>query len=253
MVRFYYLIFITMPLIIYNITKASYYIKHPEKYGEEKCYLLAHRFIDVVKKKGRIDTQVYGEENLPDSGGYVMYSNHQGRYDALGIIGAHKKPCSVVMDYDRAKMPISNEFIGLLHGKRLKKDDLRQQLKIVQEMITELKQERKFLIFPEGGYTDNHNTLQDFHAGSFKCAQKAGCPIVPVVIWDSYKAFEGKSLGRVTTQVHFLEVIPPDTFTDKSTAEIRDMVRSKIEERINEIAEKEGHFYSAEDKMEYAK
>ncbi|HKM34829.1 MAG TPA: lysophospholipid acyltransferase family protein [Lachnospiraceae bacterium] len=252
MVRFYYIIFIAMPLIIYNVTKASYYIKHPEKYDEDKCYLLAQRFIDVVKQKGRIDTHVYGEDHLPDSGGYVMYSNHQGRYDALGIIGAHKKPCTVVMDYDRSLMPISNEFIGLLHGKRLKKDDLRQQVKTIQEMITELQQGRKYLIFPEGGYTDNHNTLQEFHAGSFKCAQKAGCPIVPVVIWDSYKPFEGKSIERVSTQVHFLEVISPDTFTGKSTAEIRDMVRNKIEERINEIAEKEGPYNSAEDKMEFA-
>lgn len=253
MVRFYYLIFITMPLIIYNVTKASYYIKHPEKYGEEKCYQLAQKFIDVVKKKGRIDTLIYGEENLPKSGGYVMYSNHQGRYDALGIIGAHEKPCSVVMDYERSLLPISNEFIGLLKGKRLKKNDFRQQVIIVQELITELKQGRKYLIFPEGGYSDNHNRLQHFHAGSFKCAKKAGCPIVPVAIWDSYKAFEGRSLERVTTQVHFLEAIPPEMFADKTTAEIRDMVRSRIEERINEIAEKEGHFYSAEDKMEFAK
>lgn len=253
MIRFYYLIVVSMPLIIYYITKASYYIKHPHKYDVEKRFQLAQKFIQIVKKNGRINTEVYGTEHLPENGGYVMYSNHQGRYDALGIIGAHKKPCSVVMDYKRSTKPISTQFIGLLGGKRLKKEDPRQQVRIIQEMIAELKQGRIFLLFPEGGYTDNHNTLQIFHAGSFKCAKKAGCPIVPVVIWDSYRPFEEKNLRPVTTQVHFLEAIPPTAFADKTTAQISDMVRSKIEERLNEIAEKEGCFYSTKDKMEFVK
>ena len=132
------------------------------------------------------------------------------------------------------------------------KTDLRQQVRIMQEVSEEVKKGKRFLLFPEGGYTDNHNTLQDFLPGSFKCAQKAKCPIVPVAIWDSYKPFEGRSLKRVETQVHFLEPIFYETYEGKSTAQIRDMVRSRIEERMNEIAEKKGNYCTPDDRMEQA-
>jgi 1-acyl-sn-glycerol-3-phosphate acyltransferase len=236
MLRFYYLIITAFPLIVVYIIKATYYAAHPEKYNEEKCYRMAQKLIGVVRKRGKIDTHVYGLEKLPKEGGYIMYANHQGRYDALGIMGAHPAPCAVVMDYDRARMPLSNEYIKLVRGKRLKKDDLRQQVTIMQEIAEELKQGRRYLLFPEGGYTDNHNTLQEFKAGSFKCAQKARCPIVPVAIWDSYKPFGEPGLKKVTTQVHFLEAIPYSLYEGKNTAQIRDMVQSKIEERMKEIA-----------------
>ncbi len=236
MVRFYYLMLTSLPIVAYYIIKMTYYAKHPEKYDEEACFNLVIKPINMIKRKGRITTKVFGAEELPKSGGYVMYANHQGRYDALGIMGAHPTPCAVLMDYKRARMPISNEFINLVRGKRLKKTDPRQQVRVMQEIATELKEGRKYLLFPEGGYDKNHNKLQDFHAGSFKCAQKAKCPIVPVAIWDSYKPFEGRSLRKVTTQVHFLEAIPYEAYAGKNTAQIRDIVRDRINERMNEIA-----------------
>lgn len=252
MVRFYWLMITLMPLIIFYIVKASHYARHPENYDEDACFKLAQKLINIIKKRGRITTRVFGEGNLPEEGGYVMYANHQGRYDALGIMGAHTRPCSVVMDSRRARMPISNEFIDLVRGKRLDKTDIKQQVRIMQEIAEELKAGRRYLLFPEGGYTDNHNTLQSFHAGSFKCAQKARCPIVPVAIWDSYKPFEGRSLKKVVTQVHFLETIPYEAYAGKSTAEIRDMVYDRIAERMREIAEKKGDYDSTADQMEPA-
>lgn len=240
MVRFYWLIITCFPLIIYYIVKATHYAKHPEKYDDVTCYALAQKMITIVQKRGRITTKVFGLENLPTEGGYVMYSNHQGRYDALGIMGALTKPHAVVMDYERAKKPLSNEFIMLVRGKRLKKNDPKQQVRAMQEISQEIKEGRRYLFFPEGGYTDNHNTLQEFRAGSFKCAQRAKCPIVPIAIWDSYKAFGEKGLKKVVTQVHFLDAIPFEAYEGKSTAEIRDIVKTQIEAKMQEIAGKEG-------------
>lgn len=236
MVRFYWVAITALPVIIYYVIKMAHYAKHPDKYDEETCFRVAQKLIGIIKRRGKIHTDVYGTEDLPKEGGYIMYSNHQGRYDAISIMGLHPTPCTVVMDIERAKMPLSNEFINMLKGKRLDKSDMRQQVKIMQEITEELKQGRRYLLFPEGGYTDNHNTLQNFLPGSFKCAQKAKCSIVPVAIWDSYKAFEGKSLKPVKTQVHFLKALTYEEYVGKSTAEIRDIVKEKIQERLNAIA-----------------
>ncbi len=235
MVRFYFVVITGIPLIAYYIFAMTKYAKHPEKYSEEDCFALAKKVINLIKKRGRISTKVSGVENLPNDGGYVMYSNHQGRYDALGIMAAHPTPCTVIMEYERSKMLVSSQFVDLVRGKRLKKTDLRQQVTVMSEVATEISEGRRYLIFPEGGYDKNHNTMQEFHPGSFKCVQKAKCPIIPVAIWDSYKAFEGKSLKPVVTQVHFLKPIAYDEYVGKNTREIRDMVKDCIEQYMHKI------------------
>ncbi|MBQ6788340.1 MAG: 1-acyl-sn-glycerol-3-phosphate acyltransferase [Lachnospiraceae bacterium] len=229
MVRFYYVILTGIPLILFYIAVMSIYAAHPEKYDEYSCYALAQKLIGLVKKRGRISTKVFGTENLPKENGYMMYSNHQGKYDALGIMAAHEQPCSVIMEYERSNMFGVTQFIELIKGKRLKRDDLRQQMRTLNEVAGEVAAGRRYLIFPEGGYDKNHNEVQEFKAGSFKCVQKAKCPIVPVAIWDSYKAFEGKSLKRVVTQVHFLPAISYDEYAGMKTNEISNMVKERIE------------------------
>lgn len=235
MVRFYYVILTGIPLILFYVAVMSIYAAHPEKYDEYSCYALAQKLISLVKKRGRISTKVYGMENLPKENGYMMYSNHQGKYDALGIMAAHEQPCSVIMEYERSNMFGVTQFIELIKGKRLKRDDLRQQMRTLNEVAGEVAAGRRYLIFPEGGYDKNHNEVQEFKAGSFKCVQKAKCPIVPVAIWDSYRAFEGKSLKRVVTQVHFLPAISYDEYAGMKTNEISNMVKERIEICMNTI------------------
>ncbi len=212
-----------------------YYTSHPEKYSEKECYRLAIRIIDKIKKRGRIKTDVYGEDNLPGDDGYIIFSNHQGKYDALGIMAAHKKPCTVVMEDEKSKTVLVKQFIDLIHGKRLKKDDLKQQVKIFDEIAKEVKKGRKYIIFPEAGYDNNQNTLQEFYAGCFRTAIKAKCPIVPTVVWDSYKAFGTNSLKKVKTQVHFLEAIPYSEYEKLNSQELRDLVVEKIASKMELI------------------
>lgn len=237
MLRFYYVIFACIFLIIYFVPVMAYYARHPEKYTELECYKLAQRVVNHVKRKGRISTRVFGMEDLPEEGGYIMYANHQGKYDALGIIAAHEKPCTVVIDSVTAKQFVTKQFIELLHGKRFVKGDLKQQAVEIISIIKEVKQGRKYLIFPEAGYKDNKNDLQEFHAGSFKMALKAQCPIIPVALYDSYKAFFGMSLKQVRTQVHFLKPIQFEEYKDMNTAEISALVKKRIEQKLMEVAQ----------------
>lgn len=240
MVRFYYVVVMAIPAMIVYMFLMTHYAKHTEKYSEEQCYELVKKVSRLVKKKGRITTKVYGVENLPTDKGYVMYSNHQGRYDALGIFDAHELPCSVVMEKERSLDFICKQFIDVIKGKRLDKTDIRQQIQIMNEIAEEVKEGRKYLIFPEGGYDSNHNSMNEFHAGSFKCAMKAKCDIVPIVIWDSYKAFEGRSLRRVVTQVHFLKPVTPDEYKGMNTAQVCGLVKARMEEKMKSIVAEAG-------------
>ena len=203
----------------------------------DQRFKLALSIVHDVKRRGRIKTVAYGEEKLPAEGGYIMYANHQGKYDALGIMDAHNGPCSVVMDAERSKMPLADQVVSLVKGVRLDRSDFRQQVKVLNQMTEEAREGRKFIYFPEGGYEHNGNKLQDFRAGAFKVAKNAEVPIVPVALYDSHLPFDYNSYRKVTTQVCFLEPISFEEYGQMSTKEISELVKSRIEAKLDELEE----------------
>lgn len=231
MLRFVQVIVCNLPRI-YMIPRMAYMAKHPEKYTEKECYEYARLAIRRMMRSGHITTRAYGVDNLPKEGGYVMFPNHQGKYDALGIMHTHDKPCSIVIDEAKSHTILTSQFIDLLHGKRMVSGDLRQSISVIKELSEEAKVGRKFIIFPEGGYYHNHNRVRDFKPGCFKSAMKARVPIVPVVLIDSYKVFEEWSLRRVVTQVHYLPAIAYEEYKDMKTVEVSNMVHDRIKDYI---------------------
>ena len=170
------------------------------------------------------------------AGGYVLYANHQGKYDALGIMDAHKKPCTVMMDAKRSKMIIVDQFITLIDGCRIDKTDIKSQVEATRKVTKEVKKGRRYIVFPEGGYFHNRNAIKEFMPGAFKCAVRANCPIVPVLLVDSYKPFEINSLRRVKTQVHFLPAIYPEEYEGLTTDQIAKLVRNRIVDAMQQKA-----------------
>ena len=230
MFRFYYTIVMRIGSILYFVPKMRKYARHPERYSEEDCHALAKVMIEKVARTARATTSYYGLENLPDDGGYIMYANHQGKYDALGVMWGHPRPCRVLMNLKRSKMPIANEYVSLVRGKRIDHTDLRQQVSCIAEIGKEVKEGKIYLIFPEGGYRkrgqDNH--MNQFRSGCFRSAIKSERPIVPVALVDSYKPFGIKGLEPVHTQVHFLPPIPYEEYADMTPSAIARMLQERI-------------------------
>ncbi len=236
MLRLFFVCLVSLPFIIYYMWLVGYIEKHENNYTEAQRYKIAQKMVAIMKRNGFIHTKVFGKENLPKDGGYVMYANHQGKYDTLGIINVHDKPCTIVIDEKRSRLIFANQFISLLKGCRLDRTNIRSQVKGIYSIIKEVKAGRRFIIFPEGGYKDNKNKVKDFLPGSFKCAMKAKSPIVPVVLIDSYKVFGINSIRPVTTQVHFLKPLYYDEYKDMNSTDISNEVRNRIVETINSYA-----------------
>lgn len=135
-------------------------------------------------------------------------------------------------------MILTSQFIDMIHGKRLIKDDVRQSVKLMQEISKEVAAGRRYIIFPEGGYHHNHNNVCDFKPGCFKSAIRAKAPIVPVVLIDSYKVFEEWSLRKVTTQVHYLPPLFYEEYKGMTTQAVSDVVHGRIKKYIAEVLDK---------------
>ena len=211
-----------------------YLAKHPDKYSEETRYNVGRRLIRMIKRRGRITTISTGKEFLPKEALYHVFQS-SGKYDMLGIVSTHDKPCSIVIDKKTTKEIMPRLYTRLVRGQKLDKKDPRLQVKAIHQVFKDIIEGRRYLLFPEGGYTDNKNNLLEFHTGSFKIPLKAKCPIIPIAIYDSYKPFTINSIKRVTTQVHYLEPIYYEQYAGMSTREICDLVYNRINDKLNEI------------------
>lgn len=76
-----------------------------------------------------------------------MFSNHQGKYDTLGIMASHPRPCTIVMDSKRSHLPLVDSFIDLVKGSRLDKTDMKSQMKTIQKIAGEVRAGRKYIVF----------------------------------------------------------------------------------------------------------
>ena len=181
-------------------------------------------------------TDVFGRENLPQDGGYIMYANHQGKYDALGIMLAHPKPCAMLWEEKSADRLVARQVCGLVEGTTISFEDPKQQIGALKTIAERVKDGKPYLIFPEGGYTDNKNELQEFKSGCFSCSLKSKTPMVPVVIYDSWRSMDTNTFEKVRTQVHFLPAIYPEEYEGLTTDQIAKLVRNRIVDAMQQKA-----------------
>ena len=108
------------------------------------------------------------------------------------------------------------------------REDIKQSMEVIVNVIKEVKKGRNYLIFPEGTRSRKGNEMLDFHWGSFKCALKAKCPIVPIAFVDSFKVLDQKGIKPVKVQIHYLKPIPYEEYKDLNTKDLAEMVHSRI-------------------------
>lgn len=233
--RFYKTLITSLPYAAYAVPKAEYMIAHKDVYNREMRYQFVREICKRVRLHAATKTKAYGTENLPETGGYILYSNHQGKYDALGIINCHKKPLSVLWEEKSAARLIAKQVARLLDSKTISFTDRRAQIKALNEVSREVTEGNRYLIFPEGGYTDNRNELQEFKSGCFLCALKSQVPIVPVAIYDSWRSMDTNQLGWAKTQVHFLEPIFYEEYGTMNRKELAVLVKGRIEAKLQEL------------------
>jgi len=76
--------------------------------------------------------------------------------------------------------------------------------------------------------------MLDFHGGSFRCATKSKCTILPVALIDCFKVLDQKGSAPVTVQIHYLKPIAYEEYAGMKPAEVAALVKQRIQEKIDE-------------------
>lgn len=212
-------------------------IEKENKLDFNERYAYAQTLLDRYHRTARIKVVSTGLELIPqDLGGCIFYGNHQGAEDCPAIFHVLKDcPTSYLIDKKQEKSVYMRYILNLLKAKKLDMEDLRSQLRTYQEMTDEIKEGRRFIIFPEAGYVDNRNSLIEFHTPCFMPAIKSHCPIIPFCLYDTWKAWEDKTLKPITVQCHILKPIYYEEYQGMQKQELAKLVKERIQEKLDEL------------------
>ena len=214
--------------------KLCHYAKHTDKYPEEEKYRHIQYILKTAVETGNIELKVYGKENIPKENGFLMYANHQGLFDIMAIAASCDNPLAAVLKKELAEIPFLKQVKECTHSFAMDREDIKQSMEVILNVIKEVKKGRNYLIFPEGTRSKNGNQMLEFHGGSFKCATKSKCPILPIALIDSFKVLDQKGCKPVALQIHYLKPIAYEEYQDMNTVELAAMVRSRIESVMKE-------------------
>ena len=158
------------------------------KFDEKKCLSIRYAYVRVsatiIWAVAGGSLTVKGLENVPKGRPVLFVSNHRSIFDILILIKVLKEPVGFIAKKELGKTPL----YLIMKGFRclfLDREDPREGLKTVLTAIGYMKQGQSMAIFPEGTRNKTEGTMLPFHAGSFKIATKAQCPVVPVTIVGS--------------------------------------------------------------------
>ena len=219
--------------------KLCHYAKHTDEYPEKEKYDHIRHIMQLAVKSGNLDMQVYGMENIPQQDGFLMYGNHQGMFDVVAIVASCDRILSAVFKKELANIPFLREVVACTKSFAMDREDVRQSLEVIRKVTAEVQAGRNYLIFPEGTRSKNGNRMGEFHGGSFRCALKAKCPILPVAFIDSYKVLDQKGSKPMSVQLHYLKPIPYEEYKDLKTVDIAALVKSRIQAVLDEYAPEE--------------
>jgi 1-acyl-sn-glycerol-3-phosphate acyltransferase len=213
--------------------KLCWYAAHVDRYTEEERYALLKYIDKRAVWGGNLEIEAHGVENIPKENGFMFFPNHQGLFDVLAVLQVCPVPFSVVAKKELAEVPFLKQVFACMKAFSIDREDIKQSMKVIIDVTKEVKAGRNYLIFAEGTRSRQGNKPQEFKGGSFKAAVKAKCPIVPVALIDSYKAFDTGSIEKLTVQVHFLAPMYYEEYKDMKTTEIAAEVKNRIENTIN--------------------
>lgn len=213
--------------------KLCHYAKNTDKYPELEQWQHIQHILRLAVKGGNIDLKVTGLENIPREA-FMMYANHQGMFDVLAIAATCDAPLGAVLKKELYDVPFLHQIALCTKSYAMDREDVRQSLTVIQNVTEEVKKGRNYLIFPEGTRSKLGNQMLEFHGGSFRCATKSKCTILPVALVDSFKVLDQKGSAPVTVQLHYLKPIPYAEYAGLKPAEVAALVKQRIQEKIDE-------------------
>lgn len=231
--RIIYMVFMNLfhaPVWLFTIGRMG---REKDRHTPQERHEYIAKMVQRIIRRGRVTVTATGTENIPDNNGFILFPNHQGLFDMLALYSTCPKPLSVVIKREAAGWILVKQVLAATRSLSMDRSDIKDQVRIINEVTRRVKAGCNFVIFPEGHRSRSKNKILDFKSGTFKSAVKAGCPIVPVALINSFRPFDINSLKQEYVEVHYMEPVYPQQYMGMKSSEIAKLVHDRIQEEIN--------------------
>lgn len=174
----------------------------------------------------------YGEEAVPP-GPVLFVVNHQSNFDIPACLACLPHFAPFIAKVELEKIPVLSWWMKKMGCFFMDRSNMRQSLNIILEGIEVLKGGQSLVIFPEGTRARD-GVMMDFKPGSLKLATKAGVPIVPVTIKNTFKVFEEHNrIRKADVSIIFHDAIDTTLLSrddiNQLHVTVRDIIKSSLE------------------------
>ena len=133
---------------------------------------------------------VIGEENVPKDQAVLYIGNHRSYFDIIITYARCPRLTGYIAKKDMEKVPLLRTWMRRLHCLFTDRENVKEALKTILAGIDNVKNGISMCIFPEGTRNKTDDLMLPFKEGSFKIAEKSGCPIIPMAITNSADVLE---------------------------------------------------------------
>ena len=144
----------------------------------------------ICLKMAGVSTTVIGEENVPKDEAVLYVGNHRSFFDILITYVRVPRPTGYVAKVEMLKWPLLSNWMKNLHCLFLDRSDIKKGLKTILAGVEKVKSGISICIFPEGTRNKVNDSFLPFKDGSFKIAEKANAPIIPITLNNTGAVFE---------------------------------------------------------------
>jgi 1-acyl-sn-glycerol-3-phosphate acyltransferase len=175
--------------------------------------------------------QVENADKVP-SGPVLFVANHQSYFDIPVLMVHLPYFAAFIAKVELEKIPMLSWWMKKMGCLFMDRKNMRQSLNIILQGIEMLKEGKSLVIFPEG--TRSHlGQIDAFKPGSLKLAVKAGVPIVPVAIVNTYKVYEEhKRIRKADVTVVFHDPIDVTVLSREQVNDLHNKVHTTIKKTL---------------------
>lgn len=190
LILIFLILFFLIGILIWGIT---WIIGRFNPYRQELICLRSVQFaFKVVLLISGVKVEVYGEEHVPKDQAVLYVGNHRSLFDTVITYARCPGLTGYVAKDSMLKIPFLRIWMKQLHCLFLNRKDIKEGMKMILTGIDQIKNGISMCIFPEGtrGTAETETEMLPFKEGSFKMAEKTGCPIIPMAMVHTADIFE---------------------------------------------------------------
>lgn len=182
---------------------------------------------------------ILGLEHIPKDVPVMYAANHRSFYDIILAYATVPTQTAFISKMEIKKMPCVAQWMYFLNCLFMDRSDVKQNLSVILEAISLIKDGYSIYIAPEGTRNAT-DTLLPFKEGSMKIATKGNCPIVPICLCNTENIFENRlpwiKGGKIL--IAYGEPIYPDQLDKETKKHLGAYVREQIELMYKENVKK---------------